>query len=855
MKVRINTESNFETSQDKRCIIREGKYKLFLPIMYSKVISISVAVACWYSSSSINAIATQRLFQGLLGSSLLQHELDNLNATINAEAVQQHVVILMSVLLTLSQLIMGGIMGLALLYILGGQPAVISPSQQMTGTSTPRNHHVLEFHQQIQRQDMLIGLFHCIGCICTSMGFGYGSASLVQIIKLLEPIETLFLSALVRKSFEVLSFRKLSSMVIISAGTYMLLANTSIEAKPRSIIFAIASGFCIASRNVLSKEREKGLGVAQSVSPEGSSEANFKEVLRKGIKKFAYITITAAVFAFILALVMMFRSLQLLKLMIPPLMKISPRILTETIIFHCLYNMASITVLSLTSAPSHSLLNVGKRIVNVIIASMAFNVAISSSGKAGLVVAFIGACVYNEKIASIMKETKYSRKKRFTVCTVVAIACLTSMQFDYFDDIKGDDILSRETQFLFQKTEVIDDRSSSRKNKVILLGPHDRYNFGDLIFSKVVAKLLTSRAGYSQDEIVYGGLVSVNMSAYGGPSSVLSMKQIQNLSRSDDIHGPYDIIFTGGEVMGCNHACGLSMMQTQELRAQAQREKVYECAYVFPKHLLLPEHLNFNKSLNYAVGNSLGGAARGKQKACWEGIDTADHAVFRDGNPLYPDSAVMTKELFADQINEAANEVLQDLFPTRTGNVRKFVAVQHNGWPDGKLAAKKGLQKKLASGLDEVSRGLNVTIIFFAAGTAPHHDSFADYQGVASFMEEEAIVYKAENMWKVVGLISRAEAVLSTSLHVRIMAFIHLKPRVTWCGEGKKHSDFISVWDTNTSTPCVSDETMTWNLLRQHYYTDPEMSRASTAIKYEETVQMYLESFSDYSALLRPPVQ
>lgn len=824
--------------------------------MYSKLISISVAVACWYSSSSINAVATQRLFQGLLSSSLLQDELDDLGATVNAEVVQRQGVILMSALLTLSQLIMGGIMGLALLYILGGQPAVVSSSQQFTGTSTPRNHHVLDFHQQIQRQDILIGLFHCIGCICTNMGFGYGSASLVQIVKLLEPIETLLLSALVRKSFEVLSFRKFSSIVFISAGTYMLLSNTSTEAKPRSIIFAIASGFCMASRNVLSKEREKGLGVAQSVSPEGSSEANFKEMLRKGIKKFAYITIMAAIFAFILALIIMFRSLYLLKLMLPPLMKISPIILSETIIFHCLYNMASITVLSLTSAPSHSLLNVGKRIVNVIIASVAFNVAIPSSGKVGLVVAFIGGCIYNEKIASIMKEVENSRINRRTLCGVFVISCmmlqkfyfLSSMQFS-FDAVKDDAPLPRKTQFLFQESKVIDDRSSSRTNKVILLGPHDRYNFGDLIFSKVVAKLLTSRAGYSHDEILYGGLISVNMSAYGGPPSVLSMKQIQSLSRNDDIHGPYDIIFTGGEVMGCSHDCGVGMMPTPEFRTQAKREKVYECAYVFPKHLLLPV---IGKSLNYAVGNSLGGATRGKNKACRKGIDTADHAVWRDGNPLYPDSAVMMKELFANEINEAANDVLQDLFPTKTGNGRKFVAVHSNG---GRLAS-KAQQMKLASGLDEVSRELNATMIFFAAGTAPHHDSFDAYEAVASFMKEEAIVYKAENMWKVIGLISRAEAVLSTSLHVRIMAFIYLKPRLTWCSEGQKHSDFIAKWDTNTSTPCVSDETMTWDVLRQHYYTDPpEMSRASTTKKYDETVQMYLESFSDYSALLRPPVQ
>ena len=323
-------------------------------------------------------------------------------------------------------------MGLVLLYLLGGQSTVISPSQQMTRTSTPINHHILEFHVQIQGQDILIGLLHCIGCIFTNIGFGYSSASLVQIIKLLKPVETLFLSALVQKSLQVFSFRKFASTIIVITGTYMLLTGASIEAKPRSIIFAIGSGFCMALQNVLSKEQEKGQlgeGSIERVAlpyPEGLSKTNFKKVLRKGIKKFAYITITAAVFAFILALVVMFCSLQQLKFMVPQLMKISPKILNQAIIFHCLYNMASITVLSLTSPPSHSLLNVGKRIVNVIIASMAFNVALCSSGKVGIVVAGIGAFFYNEKSASTIQKMECSRQKYG--CAFV-VACLILLQF------------------------------------------------------------------------------------------------------------------------------------------------------------------------------------------------------------------------------------------------------------------------------------------------------------------------------------------------------------------------------------------------------------------------------------------
>ena len=41
-------------------------------------------------------------------------------------------------------------------------------------------------------------------------------------------------------------------------------------------------------------------------------------------------------------------------------------------------------------------------------------------------------------------------------------------------------------------------------------------------------------------------------------------------------------------------------------------------------------------------------------------------------------------------------------------------------------------------------------------------------------------------MWKLVALISQAEAVLSTSLHVRIIALLYMRPRLTWCGHEPK---------------------------------------------------------------------
>ena len=52
----------------------------------------------------------------------------------------------------------------------------------------------------------------------------------------------------------------------------------------------------------------------------------------------------------------------------------------QAFVFHGLYNLASTTVLTFINAPSHSHLNVGKRILNVLVATMAFGEKLGEGG-------------------------------------------------------------------------------------------------------------------------------------------------------------------------------------------------------------------------------------------------------------------------------------------------------------------------------------------------------------------------------------------------------------------------------------------------------------------------------------------
>eukprot|EP00551_Chaetoceros_affinis_P016493 CAMPEP_0203694654 /NCGR_PEP_ID=MMETSP0091-20130426/6323_1 /ASSEMBLY_ACC=CAM_ASM_001089 /TAXON_ID=426623 /ORGANISM="Chaetoceros affinis, Strain CCMP159" /LENGTH=457 /DNA_ID=CAMNT_0050566051 /DNA_START=60 /DNA_END=1433 /DNA_ORIENTATION=- len=380
---------------------------------------------------------------------------------------------------------------------------------------------------------------------------------------------------------------------------------------------------------------------------------------------------------------------------------------------------------------------------------------------------------------------------------------------------------------------------SRPKRYVILLGPHERFNFGDLLFEKVVSKLLMTKLGYEDHEIIRAAPVPRNMTVHGGYEKIVSMKQAQNMSRTSP-YGPFDIIYTGGQVMPCKYKPAVNMLGDPELTAIGLADKIYECPYMVPKELLLPlndEGEPDTTMKNIAITNSVGGFPG--RPECKKAVDTADYNVYRDIAPLAPDSAVMVKELYGDLVSSKLEEVRKSLFPGDED--KKYIAVQF----------KKSFNVHYLSNiLDNVARKTGCTIVFFAAGTAPGHDSFDLYKNVTEQMKEPALVYEGEDVWKTVAVISGAEAVFSSSLHVRIMAFIYLKPRVTWCpGPGGKHDNFINLWDAPNMRVCGEVNT-TWPILARNWGETPAVSQEETEIYYKKTVSDYMASFEKWGKLL-----
>lgn len=456
-----------------------------------------------------------------------------------------------------------------------------------------------------------------------------------------------------------------------------------------------------------------------------------------------------------------------------------------------------------------------------------------------------------------------------------------------------------------------------RNRKVVLLGPHDRYNdFGDILAQRVVTKLLVDRAGFifnSTDEdtntLLLGGIVTRDDMDHHGLTphkTIHSMKTIQAMSRQDLKYGPYDIVFTGGSgegpgdegpsVLYEKHKEAVAFLETEALRNSASADRVYDCPYLFPKELLLPivekHHGIFRKhktgsvstlprsKKNYAIVDSLEtplgnkpGNLRGGNEFVQEAVlpplvcrrvaNHADHLGYRSRKPFAPDSLVMTQQVLGDEIEtifdtEVAAELLNfPEFASSNKNDLRYIAVQHE---TAKHVSKSGYTQELADALDKVSKKLgNIPVVFFAAGRVGRslgdHVAFALSREVAQTMQQPSVVYETEHALKVAGLISEAQAVVSTNLHVRILSFVYQKPRATWHG-GVNQQAFVETWESDDVAllGMLSSVGDTWEMGLQRFFEDqtnlPHITQNQTEVAIEKVTQSYLKNFETWSNLL-----
>lgn len=161
---------------------------------------------------------------------------------------------------------------------------------------------------------------------------------------------------------------------------------------------------------------------------------------------------------------------------------------------------------------------------------------------------------------------------------------------------------------------------------------------------------------------------------------------------------------------------------------------------------------------------------------------------------LVPDPAVLVAELFGRRI----------AWHAARGEPARLRAAFPRGWIALQCSAVFGddaTLDTLAAALAPAAAAHGLGIAPFLAGTAPWHDDAGVLRRLAARLATRGVhVVESRQLWDLCAVVAGARACVASSLHARLVAAAHARPRITLApparGEGaRKQRAVIGAWD------------------------------------------------------------
>jgi hypothetical protein len=382
---------------------------------------------------------------------------------------------------------------------------------------------------------------------------------------------------------------------------------------------------------------------------------------------------------------------------------------------------------------------------------------------------------------------------------------------------------------------------------VILFGPFDRHNLGDLLFAHIASALLPGR------ELVIAGLAERDLRPFGGHK----VRALADVARSWPSGMPAIVLHAGGEVLTCSAWQAAAMLlppdeaaptiahlehhpgeQRGWVRGMLQTEALVP--YAAARRFFAPGATVRTGYLGVG-GVGLSALADEMRAEVLEDLRAATAVTVRDHltqahlqaagihATLLPDPAVMVAELFSDLIRERSltGEAARALATNPAG----FLAVECSA----EFAADASLDV-LAQQVHAAARGEGLGVVLFRAGAAPWHDDLATLQRLARRLPAgTASVFESLDVWDICAVIAASRGVLASSLHAQIVAAafgrpsIHLRSPAAPLGP-TKHEAYAQTW------------------AREDQKSEHTLSPRTTRAK-----DLFRRGFADVVAALEPP--
>ena len=249
--------------------------------------------------------------------------------------------------------------------------------------------------------------WHAIGSFTTNLAFFYGSATLVQVFKLLEPCLVMIVSrSISRMSASDAPLVPYMPVLIIAVGAGILITTTKkfnekSDRMSMSMAVSLCSALALSLRNVFLKNSFSFKRRKESeISSESITCRSFAQCFHGEAEKFGFMCASGLfiLLSFTLPIIFplfVFMASSGTDEILGVLRKVLIPMSVKDIAMHSCYNFLSILTLGSVSVVTHSLLGVFKRIFSILFAAISFQERFAVSFKYGLALSLVGSVWYS----------------------------------------------------------------------------------------------------------------------------------------------------------------------------------------------------------------------------------------------------------------------------------------------------------------------------------------------------------------------------------------------------------------------------------------------------------------------------
>lgn len=332
--------------------------------------------------------------------------------------------------------------------------------------------------------------------------------------------------------------------------------------------------------------------------------------------------------------------------------------------------------------------------------------------------------------------------------------------------------------------------------KVLTVGAYDRDNFGDLLL------LLVTEHYLGEHEVVAGGLVNADMTA-------LLDRKVEPYGRLLDAAKFAGIWTVGGEIGGTD------LQSAYWMATPADEYSPHSPGTPAERRTLLDESIGYCPTESAYIPAPLAYRANAGVPTVINSAGIAQVLCPQVSPRLREETIALLRGTTLISVRDQASSdflrllgVDHKLAPDAVHTIASLHPKGPEGDADVALVqvsranlAKLGL-RNLASALAESRQLKGLRIRVLLAGTAPGHDSFDEGRALAAAVKAispglDMNVLNDRRPDDLVEQISTARIVISTSLHVRIVAAAYKVPRVTFAAtQNRKVNGYAERWDS-----------------------------------------------------------